>query len=127
MKNKNIFNDTDKKTLEWIHGEGYENRDVNVQLSIGDSVHLLELMLLYLFDLMLGINLPGACTTGDEQPLTWRWINLFFIKPGAMSREEVRERFIMHCEGIGFEDDPELLSLFDTYIVPDKLIDGYMK
>jgi len=33
----------------------------------------------------------------------------------------------MHCEGIGFEDDPELLSLFDTYIVPDKLIDGYMK
>ena len=70
MKNKNIFNDTDKKTLEWIHGGGYENRDVNVQLSIGDSVHLLELMLLYLFDLMLGINLPGA------SPITFQEIQL---------------------------------------------------
>ena len=67
---KILFNYTDEETLEWIHGDGHENRDVNVQLSNGDSVHLLELMLLYLFDLMLGINLPGA------SPITFQEIQL---------------------------------------------------
>ena len=117
MKNKNIFNDIDIKTLEWIHGDQKDNLDVNVKLSENDTVFLLDLMVRYLFNLILGIHLSGTCPMGDEQPLTWRWINLFFIKSGAMSREDVKEKFIRECEVYGFKDEPGLMSLFDRYIV----------
>ena len=115
MTNLNIFKDTDEKTLEWIHGSLKNELDVIVQLSNNDTVFLLELLIHYLLSLQSGVLLRGTCLTGDEQPLTWRWINLLIIKSGAMSREEVRERFVMECEVFGLED--EVLSLFDRYIV----------
>ncbi len=111
---------TDIQTLEWIYGNSKESFNNTVQLSDDDIYYLLEHLFLNLMNLMLGRNtLGGACPDwdGQEQLVNWRLINLVYIKPGVLTKDEVKEKFLEICEVHDVEDDPNILGLFDRYIV----------
>ncbi len=121
-----IVNDDDRKTMEWIYGNSKESNYYTVQLSDCDIHYLLEHLLLNLMNLMTGRNTLGGAwpdTDGEEQLQNWRLINLIYIKSGVYTKDEVRETFLEICEVHDVENDPDILGLFDRYIVSDKVID----
>jgi len=121
-----IINDNDKKTMEWIYGNPKECNNYTVQLSDGDIYYLLEHLFINLMNLMTGGN-PLGCALpdidGEEQLRNWRLINLIFIKSGICTKDDVKEKFLEICEIHIVENDPDILGLFDRYIVSDKVID----
>ena len=66
-----------------------------------------------------GNTLGGAWpdTDGEEQLRNWRLINLLCIKSEAWTKDEVKEKFLEICEVHDVEDDPNILELFDRYIL----------
>jgi len=115
-----IVNDDDKETMEWIYGNSGESNDHTVQLSDGDSYYLLEHLFLNLINLMTGRDTLGGAwpdTDGEEQLQNWRLINLIFIKSGICTKDDVKEKFLEICEVHDVENDPDILGLFDRYIV----------
>jgi len=120
MKRPCIVNDNDTETLEWIYGNSKDSNNHTVQLSDGDIYYLLEHLFLNLMNLMLGRNTLGGAwpdTDGEEQLINWRLINLLCIKSGAWSKDEVKEKFLEICKVHDVENDPNILGLFDRYIV----------
>jgi len=115
-----IVNDDDKKTMEWIYGNPKESNNHSVQLSDGDIYYLLEHLFLNLMNLMLDRETLGGAepdTEGEEQLHNWRLINLIYIKSGVCTKDDVKEKFLEICEVHDVENDPDILGLFDRYIV----------
>jgi len=120
MTEPRIVNDDDRKTLEWIYGNSKESNNYTVQLSDCDIHYLLEHIFLNLMNLMLCRNTLGGAwpdTDGEEQLQNWRLINLIYIKSGVCTKDEVKEKFLEICEVHGVENNPNILGLFDRYIV----------
>ena len=115
-----IINDDDRKTLEWIYGNSKESNNYTVQLSDCDIHYLLEHLFLNLMNLMLDRETLGGAEPdieGEEQLHNWRLINLIFIKSGICTKDDVKEKFLEICEVHDVENDPDILALFDRYIV----------
>jgi len=115
-----IVSDKDTETLEWIYGNSKEPSEFTVQLSGWDISYLLEHLFLNLMNVMLGRHTLGGAwpdTDGEEQLINWRLINLIFINSGALTKDDVKEKFLEICEVQDVEDDPNILGLFDRYIV----------
>jgi len=115
-----IVNDNDTETLEWIYGNPNTHLNNIVQFSDFDISYLLEHLFLNLMNLMLGRNTLGGAwpdTDGEEQLRNWRLINLLCIKSEAWTKDEVKEKFLEICEVHGVENNPNILGLFDRYIV----------
>ena len=115
-----IVNDDDKMTMEWIYGNSKESNNHTVQLSDGDIYYLLDHLFLNLMNLMLCRETLGGAwpdTHGEEQLQNWRLINLIFIKSGICIKDDVKEKFLEICEVHGVENDPDILGLFDRYVV----------
>jgi len=120
MTEPRIVNDDDRKTLEWIYGSSKESFNNTVQLSDDDIYYLLEHLFLNLMNLMTGRDTLGGAwpdIDGKEQLQNWRLINLCFIKSGAWPKDDVKEKFLEICEVLGVENDPDILELFDRYVV----------
>jgi len=115
-----IVNGDDKKTLEWIYGNSKESNNYTVQLSDCDVHYLLEHLILNLMNLMLCRDTLGGAwpdTDGEEQLQNWRLINLIYIKSGVCTKDDVKEKFLEICKVHSVENDPDILGLFDRYIV----------
>lgn len=113
-------NDNDTETLEWIYGNSKEPNNHTVQLSCWDISYLLEHLFLNLMNLITNGNTLGGAMPdedGQEQLQNWRLINLIFINSGALTKDDVKEKFLEICEVHRVEDDPNILGLFDRYIV----------
>jgi len=115
-----IVDDTNTRTLDWIHGDSRERNSNPVQLSDSDVWYLQEHLFLNLMNLMLGRHTLGGAwpdVDGEEQLRIWRLINLLCIKSRVLTRDDVKEKFLEICEVHGVEDDPNILGLFDRYVV----------
>lgn len=115
-----VVSDEDTETLEWIHGTDLNGTEFKLNLSGGDILYLVEHLFLNMMNLMLGGNTLGGAwsdSDGEEQLRNWRLINLLCVKSEAWTIDDVKEKFLELCEVHGVENNPEILGLFDRYVV----------
>ncbi len=102
-----------------MHGDTNEILVVNVRMSEYDIEYLIEHLMLNILNLIDGNTMGGTVPDidGQEQLQNWRLINLIFIKSGICTKNDVKEKFLEICEIHCVENDPDILGLFDRYVV----------